>query len=75
MSCCFGNFEENMDQSQTHLDVTLKVHVQLNEYEADSYFLQNFQSNTTVCLIIREFCQSCDPEVVQQIKTKSDPRM
>ena len=29
--------------------------VQLNEYETDPYFLQIFQSNTTVCLIIMCF--------------------
>ena len=49
--------------------------VQLNKCETDPYFLQNFQSDTTVCLIIHEFCQSCDPEVVPQIKTKSAPRI
>ena len=34
--------------------------VQLNKWQTDSYFLQNFQTNTTVCLIIHQFCQSCD---------------
>ena len=48
--------------------------VQLNEYETDPYFLQNFQSNTTVCLIIHVFCKSCEPDIVLavlQIKTKT----
>ena len=48
--------------------------VQLNEYETNPYFLQIFQSNTTVCLIIYVFCKSCkhgcEPEIVQKIKTK-----
>ena len=26
----------------------------------DPYFLQIFQSNTSVCLIISEFCKSCE---------------
>ena len=36
--------------------------VQLNEYVTDPYFLQDFQSNTTVCLIIHMFCKSCEPD-------------
>jgi hypothetical protein len=35
--------------------------VQLNKYETDPYFLQIFQSDTTVCLIIFVFCKSCEP--------------
>ena len=50
--------------------------LQLNKYETDPYFLQIFQSNTTVCLIIYVFCKSCkhgcEPEIVQKIKTKND---
>ena len=38
--------------------------VQLNKYETDPYFLQNFQSNTTVCLIIYTFCKVCEREIV-----------
>jgi hypothetical protein len=38
--------------------------VQLNESETDPYFLQFFQSNTTVCLIIHVFCKSCEFEIV-----------
>ena len=38
--------------------------VQLNEYKTDPYFLQFFQSHTTVCLIIPLFCKSCGPEIV-----------
>ena len=37
---------------------------QLNEYETNPYFLQFFQSNTTVCLIIHLFCKSCEHEIV-----------
>ena len=41
--------------------------VQLNKYETDPYFLQIFQSNTLVCLIISVFCKSsepnCEPEI------------
>ena len=28
------------------------------------YFLQIFQSNTTICLIIHVFCKSCEHEIV-----------
>ena len=38
--------------------------IQLNEYETEPYFLQFFQSNSKVCLIIYMFCESCNPEVV-----------
>ena len=38
--------------------------LQLNKYETDPYFLQNFQSNTTVCLIIHAFCKVCEREIV-----------
>ena len=53
--------------------------IQLNKYKTDPYFLQYFQSNTQVCLIIRVFCKSIDPEIVLpvlpvlQIKTKTIP--
>ena len=47
------------------------VYVQLNEYETDLYFLQLFQSNTIVCLIIHLFCNSCEPEIVlKKLKQK-----
>ena len=32
------------------------LHIQLNKYETEPYFLQFFQSNATVCLIIHVFC-------------------
>ena len=35
--------------------------LQLNEYETDPYFFQNFQSDTTVCLIIHMFCKCYEP--------------
>ena len=35
--------------------------MQLNKYETDPYFLQIFQSNLSVCLIISVFCKSCEP--------------
>ena len=38
-----------------------RVTVQLNKYETDPYFLQIFQSNMSVCLIISVFCKSCEP--------------
>ena len=47
--------------------------VQLNKYEADPYFLQIFQSNILVCLIISVSCKSCEPicepEIVLKIQT------
>lgn len=33
-------------------------------------FLQFFQSNTPVCLIIHAFCKSFEPEIVLEIKSK-----
>ena len=42
----------------------LHKYVQLNEYETDPYFLQNFQSNTRVCLIIHAFCKVYKREIV-----------
>ena len=42
-----------------------RIHiVQLNKYETDPYFLQNFQSNTTVCMIIHMACKIYVPEIV-----------
>ena len=35
----------------------------LNEYETDLYFLQSFQSNRTVCLIIHMFCKGYEREI------------
>ena len=32
--------------------------LQLNKYKTDPYFLQIFQSNTSLCLIISVFCKS-----------------
>ena len=49
-------------------------HIQINDYETDLYFHQNFQSNTTVCFIIQVFWKSCKLEIVLavlQIKTKT----
>ena len=40
------------------------MYIQLNKYETDPHFLQLFQSNTTVCLIIHLFCNSCEPDIV-----------
>ena len=34
-----------------------KLKLQLNNYETEPYFLQFFQMNTTVCLIIHVFCE------------------
>ena len=44
--------------------------LQLNEHETFPYFLQFFQSNTTVCLIIYVICKSWEPETVLK-KSKS----
>ena len=35
--------------------------IHLNKYETEPYSLQIFQSNTSVCLTISVFCQSCKP--------------
>ena len=39
------------------------VQLQVNEYERDSDFLQFFQSNTTICLIIQVFFKSCESAI------------
>ena len=44
--------------------------VQLNKYEADLYFLQIFQSNILVCLIISVSCKSCEPICEPEIVLK-----
>ena len=33
----------------------------IDTYETEPYFLQIFQSNASVCLIISVFCKSCEP--------------
>ena len=38
--------------------------LQLNKYETDPYFLQNFRSKTTICLIFHVFCKSYECEIV-----------
>ena len=51
--------------------------LQLDEYKTDPYFLQNFQSNMTVCLVIHLLFRSCELEIVLtvlQIKTKTISR-
>ena len=48
--------------------------VQLNEYETDLYFPQNFQRNMRVYFIIHVFCKSCKHDIVLailQIKTNN----
>ena len=46
--------------------------VQPNKYKTDPYFLQIFQSSTSVCFIICVFCMSCEPicelEIVLKIQ-------
>ena len=65
----------NPDLSRTNTTTTLnsavysfcassnqnKEYIQLNRYKNFPYFLQIFQSNTSVCLIISLFCKSCEP--------------
>ena len=76
----YGLAQEVIESSHDPLE---QVHwtnlVQLNEYETtDLYFLQNFQSNTSICLIIHLFCKSCEPEIVLpvlQIKTETISRL
>ena len=36
----------------------------VNKFETDLYFLQTFQSNTAVCLIIHAFCKVCERAIV-----------
>ena len=49
----------------------------MNTRHTYPYFLQYFESITTVCLIINVFCKSCEPDNFQpvlpllQIKTKT----
>ena len=56
-------FSSGRENSNFH-NFTLCWELQLNEYETNLHFLQRFQSNTTVCLIIHMFCKSCEPEIV-----------
>ena len=44
---------------------SLLVYLQLNKYKTDPYFLQIFQSNTSLCLIISVFCKSCEPTLCE----------
>ena len=53
-----------LDLTNNLLNCEILMHLQLNEYETNPYFLQFFQSNPTVCLIIHVFCKSCEPEIV-----------
>ena len=48
-----------------------RIELQLNKYETDPYFLQIFQSNTSVCLIISVFCKSCKPICEPEIVLKN----
>ena len=70
--------EERLSRYQQFKDFQkVRLVVQLNKYKTDPYFLQYLQSNTQVCLNIRVFCKSSDPEIVLpvlpvlQIKTKT----
>ena len=48
--------EERLSRYQQFKDFQkVRLVVQLNKYKTDPYFLQNFQSNMTVCLIICVF--------------------
>ena len=52
--------EERLSRYQQFKDFQkVRLVVQLNKYKTDPYFLQNFQSNMTVYLIIHEFCKVC----------------
>ena len=41
----------------------LRIFQQLNEYETDQYFLQNFHCTTS---LIHAFCKICEHEIVLQ---------
>ena len=43
----------------------------VNKYKTNSYFLQIFQSNMSVCLMISVFCKSCEPICEPEIVLKS----
>ena len=51
--------------------IYIYVYVQLNKYEIDPYYIQIFQSNTSVCLIISVFCKSCEPICEPEIILKT----
>ena len=57
-----------LDLTNNLLNCEILMHLQLNEYETNPYFLQFFQGNTTVCFIIYVFCklrvQKREPEIV-----------
>ena len=42
------------------VELLLKIMINTAKYKKVSYFIQFFQSNKTVCLIIHVFCKSCE---------------
>ena len=59
-------FNFSLHTTHNGVKIILKLlMVQLTKYETDPYFLQIFQSNTSVCLIISVFCKSCEPALCE----------
>ena len=57
-----------MKRPNTSTSPRTNILLQLNKYETDRYFLQNFQCAT---MLIHEFCKICDHEIVlQECKSK-----
>ena len=50
----------------------LKNSKTIQVWKTDLYFLQFFQTNTTVCLIIYVFCKNFEPKIVLKIKTTTN---
>ena len=60
--------EQNFEGLQGIVFKTKAFWIQLNEYETDQYFLQNFQCTT---MLIHMFCKICEHEIVlQECKSK-----
>ena len=57
------NKKVSRTRSEFRYELARNTLVQLNEYETDRYFLQNFQCMT---LLIHAFCKICEHEIVLQ---------
>ena len=65
----FGQLGQRCKKSYAPL--CIEKNIQLNKYKTDPYYLQIFQSNMSVCLIISMFCKSCEPICEPKIVLKN----
>ena len=71
MSCCFNSLLNDywkiIEWFFCASEALETNEIQLNKYKTDPYFLQIFQSNMLVCLIISMLCKSCEPICAPEI--------